>query len=117
MNAVTPIEGIRPVADLAAPMAKEEVKAAREALGFKTQRQLADALGLTGKWSKDTVRSWESGRVEISGPSRLALRLMLREKGLLPNADGSQASRSSGRARGKAPAHSDHSLAAGTDSQ
>lgn len=68
---------------LTAPMTPAEVKAARLALGFKSQEALADALGLEGKYRKDTVRSWESGRVPISGPSRLALRMMLRDKGLL----------------------------------
>ncbi len=69
--------------ELNAPMSAAEVKEARLALGLKTQQQLADALGLEGKWSKDTVRSWESGRTPISGPSRLLLRRMLKEKGLL----------------------------------
>jgi DNA-binding transcriptional regulator YiaG len=78
-------------ADLTAPMTKEEVKSARLALGFTSQHQLAEALGLEGKYRKDTVRSWESGRVPISGPSRLALRMMLREKGLLERAAAAKA--------------------------
>jgi DNA-binding transcriptional regulator YiaG len=77
MNAITV------QAELTAPMTAAEVKQARLALGFTSQQQLADALGLTGKYSKDTVRSWETGRTPISGPSRLALRMMLRERGLL----------------------------------
>lgn len=71
------------MSDLNAPMSASEVKEARLRLGFTTQEQLADALGLTATYRKDTVRSWESGRVPISGPSRLALRMMLRDKGLL----------------------------------
>lgn len=65
-------------------MTPAEVKEARLALGFSSQQKLADALGLAGAWRKDTVRSWETGRVAISGPARLALRLMLKERGLLP---------------------------------
>lgn len=87
--------------DLTAPMSKDEVKEARLALGFTTQEQLADALGLEGKYRKDTVRSWESGRVPISGPSRKLLRMMLREKGLLTEPDATSPNRSRGRSRGK----------------
>lgn len=58
-------------------MPPEEVKAIREALGM-TQQQLADALELEGQWSRDTVGSWEKGTRPISGPARVALRLMLK---------------------------------------
>jgi DNA-binding transcriptional regulator YiaG len=64
--------------DLTAPMSAEEVRAAREALGFATQEALADALGLEAKFRRDTIRSWESGRQPIPGPPRLAIRLMLK---------------------------------------
>jgi DNA-binding transcriptional regulator YiaG len=57
-------------------MAPAEVKSARLALGY-TQQQLADALGLTGEYAADTVRSWESGRRPISGPASVAIRMML----------------------------------------
>lgn len=63
--------------NFAAPMSKAEVRDARLALGFQTQQALADALGLEGTYSKDTIRSWESGKNPISGPARVALRLML----------------------------------------
>jgi DNA-binding transcriptional regulator YiaG len=57
-------------------MIPAEVKSARLALGY-TQQQLADALGITGEYAADTVRSWESGRRPISGPASVAIRLML----------------------------------------
>lgn len=60
-------------------MTPDEVKAARLELGM-TQAELASALELAGANGKDTVRSWESGKREISGPSRVALRLMLERK-------------------------------------
>jgi DNA-binding transcriptional regulator YiaG len=53
-----------------------EVKAAREALGM-TQQQLADALLLESKYSRDTVRTWESGRRLCPGPESIALQLMV----------------------------------------
>ena len=57
-----------------------EVKEAREALGM-TQRQLADALLLESKFSKDTVRSWESGMRPCPGPESVAIQLMVKLKG------------------------------------
>ena len=57
-------------------MTPDEIKAARETLGL-TQWELADALELEGSYGKDTVRNWERGKRPISGPARVALRLML----------------------------------------
>jgi DNA-binding transcriptional regulator YiaG len=57
-------------------MTPAEIRAARLALGY-TQQQLADALGITGEYAADTVRSWESGRRPISGPASVAIRLLL----------------------------------------
>lgn len=101
--------------DLTAPMSKDEVKAARLALGFETQEQLAAALGLEGKYRKDTVRSWESGRVPISGPSRLVLRMMLRDKGLLTRQGVSRSSRANDQARDKTAEHNRQLQATDTD--
>ena len=70
--------------ELSDPMSPEEVKAAREAFGM-TQREFAILLGLDGKNSKDTVRAWESGsRNPISGPARIAIRLLLERREKLP---------------------------------
>jgi DNA-binding transcriptional regulator YiaG len=54
-----------------------EVRAARLQLGM-TQKQLAEALGLPAS-GKRTVRHWETdaGRFAITGPARVAIRLML----------------------------------------
>lgn len=65
------------IEDLTAPMSAEDVKAARLELGFQHQLDLAAALGLEGKYRADTVRSWENGRVAITGPARVAIRLLL----------------------------------------
>jgi DNA-binding transcriptional regulator YiaG len=58
-------------------MNPEEVREARKALGM-TQQGLADALELDGKYSRDTVRSWENGMRPISGPAKVAIRLLLK---------------------------------------
>ena len=59
------------------PWSAEQVAAAREALGLSRQ-ELAEALELGGgKWAADTVRNWERGARPISGPARVAIRLML----------------------------------------
>ena len=60
----------------AGPMTPDDVKTARAALGL-TQAQLADALELEGNYGKDSVRNWERGKRPISGPARVALRLMV----------------------------------------
>lgn len=64
-------------------MEPNDVKDARQALGM-TQQQLADALGLTGPYAKDTVRNWESGKRPISGPAATCIRYLLKF-GLLDN--------------------------------
>lgn len=65
-------------------MSPAEVKAIRLELGF-TQAELAGALELAEATGKDTVRSWESGKREPSGPVRVALR-MLRDQAPRPPA-------------------------------
>lgn len=61
-------------------MTPAEVKDARKRLGL-TQQGLADALGLTGEYAADTVRSWEKGRRPITGPAQVAIRLMMEKMG------------------------------------
>lgn len=58
-------------------MTANEVKAARRNLGM-TQAQLAAALELAGDSGARTVRNWEQGRIAITGPARVAIRLILR---------------------------------------
>lgn len=53
-----------------------EITAARLALGMN-KRQFAEALELAGE---ATVRSWESGRRPISGPAKVAIRLLLQRE-------------------------------------
>lgn len=61
----------------AGPWTGDQVAAARAALGL-TQAQLADALELGGGVNaKDSVRNWERNKRPISGPARVAIRLML----------------------------------------
>lgn len=64
----------------------DRVLAARKALGM-TQQQVADALRLQGENAKDTVRSWEKNRRPISGPSQVALELLLELRGLSIDVD------------------------------
>ena len=56
-------------------MSPDEIKAARQELGL-TQRAMAEALALSNGDSA-TVRSWENGRRNPSGPVCTAIRLML----------------------------------------
>ncbi|PYJ10759.1 MAG: hypothetical protein DMF06_04980 [Verrucomicrobia bacterium] len=55
----------------------EQVREARAALGM-TQQQLADALLLDSKYSRDTVRNWENGNRRCPGPESVAIQLMLK---------------------------------------
>jgi DNA-binding transcriptional regulator YiaG len=55
----------------------ETVRAARQRLGLSCA-ELAKALKLSAAKGKDTVREWENGRREISGPAQAAMELMLR---------------------------------------
>jgi len=57
-------------------MTAQEVKDARVVLGM-TQQQLADALDLESKYSKEAVRGWERGHRRVTGPAGVAIRLML----------------------------------------
>ena len=52
----------------------EGIKAARKALGFKNQAQLAAALGV----HEITVAKWECGKVTISRLTALAVECLLR---------------------------------------
>jgi DNA-binding transcriptional regulator YiaG len=58
-------------------MTPEEFRSGRQALGM-TQQQLANAMGLTGDYAKDTIRNWETGKRPISGTAATLLRYMLK---------------------------------------
>ena len=57
------------------PMTPDEMRELRTAMGL-TQRQLADALELDGPYARHSVRAWENSKRPISGPVRVALRLL-----------------------------------------
>lgn len=61
-------------------MTPDEIKEARQRLGL-SQRELADSLGLKSDGGR-TVRRWEGGEVEITGPAQLAIRYRLLQKTL-----------------------------------
>lgn len=63
-------------------MTPDDIRGARLRLGL-TQQGLADALELEGPYAKDTVRSWESGKRPISGPARVAIRMMVQMRDIL----------------------------------
>lgn len=58
-------------------MTPKQVRTARKKLGY-TQAELADALLLSAANGARTIRAWESGEKEISGPASLALRYMVK---------------------------------------
>ncbi len=62
-------------------MTADDVKAIREALGRTLGRRISQndlglALGLAPANAADTVRSWEDGKRDVSGPATLALQFM-----------------------------------------
>lgn len=62
-------------------MTPRQLKTARKKLGM-TQQQLGEALELDGKWKSRTVRLWEADGGTVPGPVAVAVRYMLKEKGL-----------------------------------
>ena len=54
----------------------DDVKEARAFLGM-TQQQLADAMLLDSKYSRDTVRSLESGMRPCPGPESIAIQFLV----------------------------------------
>lgn len=57
----------------------KEIKEARNKLGM-TQSQLAYALRLEPISGRNTIRAWETGKREITGPASLALEALVREQ-------------------------------------
>jgi transcriptional regulator with XRE-family HTH domain len=57
-------------------MQPDEIKAARHALGL-TVTEMAERLRLQMPNGRTTVRQWENGDREISGPAAAAIELML----------------------------------------
>ena len=57
-------------------MNANEIKEARRKLGL-TQRELGLALRLKPSSADRTVRRWEDGEIEVSGPASVAIEAML----------------------------------------
>jgi hypothetical protein len=64
------------------PLDPDGLKLVGEALfgSWGWQTRMAEALEVDGS----TVRRWVSGAVAVPNPAKVALRLMLREKGMAP---------------------------------
>ena len=58
---------------LLASMSPEEVRAAMRTLGYRTQGELAAAIGV----SRSTVSLWLEGKVGVPRPVAMLLRMMI----------------------------------------
>lgn len=58
---------------LRASMAPQELRAAMRALGFRTQNDLAEAIGV----SRSAVSLWLDGKVGVPRPVAMLLRMLL----------------------------------------
>ncbi len=58
---------------LRASMAPEELRAAMTALGYRTQNDLAEAIGV----SRSAVSLWLDGKVGVPRPVAMLLRMLL----------------------------------------
>ncbi|HST37597.1 MAG TPA: helix-turn-helix domain-containing protein [Allosphingosinicella sp.] len=56
-----------------ASMSPEELRAAMRTLGYKTQSDLADAIGV----SRSAVSLWLEGRVGVPRPVAMLLRMLI----------------------------------------
>jgi transcriptional regulator with XRE-family HTH domain len=56
-----------------ASMSPEELRAAMRALGYKTQSDLADAIGV----SRSAVSLWLEGKVGVPRPVAMLLRMLI----------------------------------------
>lgn len=60
-------------------MTPKQLKAARKKLRISA-RQLADALGMSGRWSDRTVRAWERGEYSIPSHVDVTIQQLLSER-------------------------------------
>ena len=60
-------------ADLKASMAPAELRSAMSALGYRTQSELADAIGV----SRSAVSLWLEGKVGVPRPVAMLLRMLV----------------------------------------
>ena len=61
---------------LLASMSPEELRAAMRALGYRTQADLANAIGV----SRSAVSLWLEGKVGVPRPVAMLLRMLIRAR-------------------------------------
>ena len=59
--------------DLKASMSPEELRAAMRTLGYRTQSELADAIGV----SRSAISLWLEGKVGVPRPVAMLLRMLI----------------------------------------
>jgi len=63
----------RPNADMLASMAPDELRGAMRSLGYRTQSDLANAIGV----SRSAVSLWLEGKVGVPRPVAMLLRMLI----------------------------------------
>ena len=63
----------RPNAEMLASMAPDELKRAMRTLGYRTQSELANAIGV----SRSAVSLWLEGKVGVPRPIAMLLRMLV----------------------------------------
>jgi transcriptional regulator with XRE-family HTH domain len=63
----------RPTAEMLASMAPEELRTAMRTLGYRTQSDLANAIGV----SRSAVSLWLEGKVGVPRPVAMLLRMLI----------------------------------------
>jgi transcriptional regulator with XRE-family HTH domain len=63
----------RPNAEMLASMAPEELRTAMRTLGYRTQSDLANAIGV----SRSAVSLWLEGKVGVPRPVAMLLRMLI----------------------------------------
>ncbi len=59
--------------DLKASMSPDELRAAMRTLGYRTQSELADAIGV----SRSAISLWLEGKVGVPRPVAMLLRMLI----------------------------------------
>ena len=67
------MDGAEPDARLKASMAPEELRRLMRTLGYRTQNDLANAIGV----SRSTVSLWLEGKVGVPRPVAMLLRMLV----------------------------------------
>lgn len=69
-----PSSGERPRDEMLASMSPDELKSAMRSLGYRTQSDLATAIGV----SRSAVSLWLEGKVGVPRPVAMLLRMLLK---------------------------------------